>query len=62
LSGFPGEAEVVIELLTSSGPRQLRLGRDFRVGQSAVLHAELAALLGHAMRGEARPAQVAATA
>jgi DNA polymerase III subunit alpha len=62
LSGFPGEAEVVVELITSAGPRQLRLGSDFRVCQSAGLHAELDALLGHAMRGEERPAQVAATA
>jgi DNA polymerase III subunit alpha len=62
LAGFPGDAEVVIELLTSVGPRQLRLGSDFRVSQSAGLHAELDALLGEAMLSEQRPAQVAATA
>ncbi len=62
LAGFPGDAEVVVELITSAGPRQLRLGLDFRVCQSAGLHAELDALLGHAMRGVERPAQVAATA
>src|SRR5581483_9670353 len=31
LAGCPGEAEVVIELETSSGHRRLRLGQDFRV-------------------------------
>ncbi|HEY1590895.1 MAG TPA: DNA polymerase III subunit alpha [Solirubrobacteraceae bacterium] len=62
LAGFPGEASVVVELITSSGARQLRLGSDFRVCRSAGLHAELDQLLGHAMRGDERPAQVAATA
>jgi DNA polymerase III subunit alpha len=62
LAGFPGEAEVVIELLTSVGRRHLRLGADFRVSQSAGLHAELDALLGQAMVGEERPPRVAATA
>jgi DNA polymerase-3 subunit alpha len=62
LAGFPGDAEVVVELITTAGPRQLRLGREFRVCKSAGLHAELDALLGHAMSGEERPAQVAATA
>jgi hypothetical protein len=62
LAGFPGEASVVVELITSSGARQLRLGSEFRVCRSAGLHAELDQLLGHAMRGDERPAQVAATA
>jgi DNA polymerase-3 subunit alpha len=62
LIGFPGEAEVVIELLTSAGPRQLRLGADFRVARGAGLHAELDALLGEAMIGEDRSPPVAATA
>ena len=62
LGGFPGEAEVVIELLTSGGTRQLRLGTEFRVGQSAGLHAELDALLGGAMIGEGRSTSLAATA
>jgi DNA polymerase-3 subunit alpha len=62
LTGFPGEAEVVIELLTSAGPRQLRLGADFRVARGAGLHAELDALLGEAMIGEDRSPPVAATA
>jgi DNA polymerase-3 subunit alpha len=62
LAGFPGKAEVVIELLTSAGPRQLRLGAEFCVARSAGLHAELDALLGEAMVAEEQPAAVAATA
>jgi DNA polymerase-3 subunit alpha len=49
LAGFPGQSEVVIELSTSIGERRLRLGRDYRVAESASLHAELADLLGHAI-------------
>ena len=49
LAGFPGESEVVIELSTSIGDRRLKLGPDFRVTRSAGLHAELDALLGHAI-------------
>jgi DNA polymerase-3 subunit alpha len=62
LVGYPGEAEVVIELLTSAGPRQLRLGTDFRVAQTAGLHAELDSLLGEAVVGEERSERLAATA
>jgi DNA polymerase-3 subunit alpha len=49
LAGFPGEAEVVIELRTSAGCRCLKLGPKFRVKRSASLHAELDALLGSAI-------------
>ena len=49
LAGFPGDCEVVIELSTSIGDRRLKLGPDFRVAHSAGLHAELDALLGHAI-------------
>ncbi|HUZ28665.1 MAG TPA: DNA polymerase III subunit alpha [Solirubrobacteraceae bacterium] len=49
LAGCPGEAEVVVELQTSSGHRRLRLGQEFRVKRSAALHAELESLLGAAM-------------
>jgi len=52
LAGFPGQAEVVIELSTSVGSRRLKLGPDFRVQRSASLHAELDALLGVAMLRE----------
>jgi DNA polymerase-3 subunit alpha len=62
LVGYPGEAEVVIELLTSAGRRQLRLGTDFRVAQTAGLHAELDSLLGEAVVGEERSERLAATA
>ena len=49
LAGFPGDSEVVIELSTSIGDRRLKLGPEFRVAHSASLHAELDALLGHAI-------------
>jgi DNA polymerase III subunit alpha len=52
LAGFPGEADVVIELRTSVGPRRLRLGAGFRVERTAALHAELDALLGQAILTE----------
>jgi DNA polymerase-3 subunit alpha len=61
LAGFPGESEVVIELATAAGERRLKLGTEFRVARSATLHAELDALLGDAMLGQA-PAAVAASA
>jgi len=61
LAGFPGEAEVVIELATSVGERCLKLGTDFRVTRGAALHAELDALLGEAMLGQ-EPQRVAASA
>ncbi len=59
LSGFPGESDVVIELSTSIGHRRLKLGPDFRVSRSASLHAELDALLGAALLGEAAAAAAA---
>ena len=62
LAGYPGDAEVVIELLTSAGRRQLRLGTDFRVAQTSSLHAELDSLLGEAVVGEERSERLAATA
>ncbi|HEY4826316.1 MAG TPA: OB-fold nucleic acid binding domain-containing protein, partial [Solirubrobacteraceae bacterium] len=49
LAGFPGDRDVVIELSTSVGDRRLRLGPDYRVDHCASLHAELDALLGHAI-------------
>ncbi len=59
LVGFPGEAEVVIELSTSVGRRRLKLGPDFRVAHSAALHAELAGLFGEAIVAAAAPDEVA---
>ena len=52
LSGFPGSAEVVIELRTSIGARRLRLGSEFRVARSPGLHAELETLFGPALLAE----------
>jgi DNA polymerase III subunit alpha len=57
LTGFPGEADVVIELATAAGHRRLRLGPSYRVARSAALHAELDSLLGGAI--VAPPAAVA---
>ncbi|HTX31708.1 MAG TPA: DNA polymerase III subunit alpha [Solirubrobacteraceae bacterium] len=55
LGGFPGEAEVLIELETSGGRRRLKLGPDFRVARGAGLHAELDALLGAALLAQEAP-------
>ncbi len=49
LAGFPGDADVVIEIATTVGRRRLKLGPSFRVARSASLHAELDALLGTAL-------------
>jgi DNA polymerase-3 subunit alpha len=49
LAGFPGDADVVIELTTTGGHRRLKLGPSYRVARSADLHAELDALLGGAL-------------
>jgi DNA polymerase-3 subunit alpha len=49
LIGCPGEAEVVIELATSSGRRRVKLGPDYRVTRSAGLRAQLDQLLGPAL-------------
>ena len=43
----------MIELRTSVGHRRLKLGPQFRVARTASLHAELDALLGHAILAEA---------
>jgi DNA polymerase-3 subunit alpha len=45
---FPGEAEVVLEMKTTSGARRLRFGERFRVAPSAGLRAELDQVLGPA--------------
>ena len=55
LVGFPGQCDVVVELLMSAGNRRLRLGPDFRVDRCAGLHAELVSLLGRAIVGPAVP-------
>ena len=56
-SGFPGEADVVLDLRMRSHPgRRLRLGPEFRVTPSPGLRAELHALLGEALGAEAAAA------
>ena len=55
LVGFPGECDVVVELLMSAGNRRLRLGPDYKVDRCAGLHAELDALLGRAIIAPAVP-------
>ena len=46
---FPGGSEVVLEMITREGPKRLRFGEEFRVKDSAALHAELEELLGSAV-------------
>ena len=48
LENFPGECDVVLEMQTASGQRQLRLGPGYRVSASRGLRAELHQLLGEA--------------
>ncbi len=45
----PGESEVVFEVQTSSGPRRLKLGDDYKVAATAALRAELDHVLGEAL-------------
>ncbi len=49
LSTFPGDSEVVVELVCADGPRRMRLGSEFRVQRTAGLYAELAQMLGSAL-------------
>jgi DNA polymerase-3 subunit alpha len=58
ISGYRGEADLVLELETSAGRRRLRLGPDFRVESCATLHAELRALFGEAIVGADGAAEV----
>ena len=46
LEHFPGDAEVLLEMETSAGPRRLRFGAGYRVSPSVALRAELDQLLG----------------
>ncbi len=41
IENFPGPAEVVLDVVTSSGTRRLRLGEAFRVQHTPTLRAEL---------------------
>ena len=50
LGSFPGESEVVLELMLSAGdPRRLRLGTAFKVAPTPTLRAELDQILGPAV-------------
>ena len=62
LGSFPGESEVVLELLLSAGdPRTLRLGNAFKVAPTPTLRAELEQILGPAVvRAPAAAAPTAA--
>jgi DNA polymerase-3 subunit alpha len=62
LGSFPGESEVVLELLLSVGdPRTLRLGNAFKVAPTPTLRAELEQILGPAVvRAPAAAAPTAA--
>jgi DNA polymerase-3 subunit alpha len=62
LGSFPGESEVVLELMLSAGdPRTLRLGTAFRVAPTPTLRAELEQVLGPAvLRAPAAAAPTAA--
>jgi DNA polymerase-3 subunit alpha len=46
LEHFPGDAEVLLEMQTSAGPRRLRFGAGYRVSPSVALRAEIDQLLG----------------
>jgi DNA polymerase-3 subunit alpha len=61
ISAHRGEADLVLELETSSGRRRLKLGPEFRVERCATLQAELRALFGEAiLNGDGSPPDVAA--
>jgi DNA polymerase-3 subunit alpha len=45
---FPGDSPVIVELLTSRGPKRLRLGASFRVRPESAFFAEVRARLGDA--------------
>jgi len=48
IGNFPGPAEVVLEMDTSTGPRRLRLGEAYRVQPTPTLRAELEQVLAPA--------------
>jgi DNA polymerase-3 subunit alpha len=49
IGNFPGPAEVVLEMDTTSGPRHLRLGDAYRVAPTSTLRAELEQVLAPAL-------------
>jgi hypothetical protein len=53
LENFPGDSEVILEMKTREGTRELRFGGEYKVRRSAGLDAELDALLGAGSRAAA---------
>jgi DNA polymerase-3 subunit alpha len=60
LESFPGESDVVLEMATRAGRRTLRLGKSYRVANTASLRAELQMMVGAAALPAAEPATAAA--
>ncbi len=56
---FPGDSEVVLDILTADGARTLRLGPSYRVAPTPSLRAELTSILGPSALATA-PARAAA--
>ena len=53
IEDFPGPAEVLIDIDTSSGTRRLRLGEAYRVQHTSTLRAELEHALAHVVAASA---------
>jgi DNA polymerase-3 subunit alpha len=53
IESYRGHAEVVLEILTSTGPRLLKLGDAYRVQHTAIVRAELEAVLTPALAATA---------
>jgi DNA polymerase-3 subunit alpha len=54
---FPGESEVVLDIVTADGARTLRLGPSYRVAPTPSLRAELVSILGPSALQAVAPAQ-----
>ncbi|HYF25792.1 MAG TPA: OB-fold nucleic acid binding domain-containing protein, partial [Baekduia sp.] len=62
LGNFPGESDVVLDVVTSAGPRVLRFGPEYRVAPTISLRSELQRILGPAALSSAAPEQAPAAA
>jgi DNA polymerase-3 subunit alpha len=61
LETFPGESDVILDMVTRAGRRTLKLGPTFRVSPNVSLRAELEQILGAAaLPAQAEPAPAAA--
>jgi DNA polymerase-3 subunit alpha len=54
---FPGESEVVLDIVTADGARTLRLGPSYRVAPTPSLRAELVSILGPSALQAVAPAE-----